>query len=168
VNRSSVARRRAPQRENQRGALKQLWEQNKDLPLPDVLISVGEVNRDWVEVQLEDLEEWDRLANAKKITGEDVDRILNLAVMATEDPDFRIAIGAWRRHGLGAGSLKVALRRCIRAQLLAAYVRLVEEHVQAGCTVREAAENVVATYRINGPSFETVVDELRTAYRRRG
>jgi hypothetical protein len=159
-----MAKRRA-RRKIQYDTLEQQWKLNRELDLPDALAAeLREVNRDWSREQFHELDGW---KNPKKITGEDVARILSIALDITADSDFSVALGALHRHGLNRGSLRIALRHGINNPLLDACARVV--HVRrgkAGGSVRETAEVVAAEFGIDGESFDSVAEELRKAYRR--
>jgi hypothetical protein len=126
------------------------------------------MNPDWVRRELGELARWDEGANQKKLTGEDIYHVLDLAFRFTGRQAFAAALGALRECGLDAGSLKLRFRELLRKAMLKAYVPLVVAEVQNGRHLQEAAEIIVARYGVESPKgsgFEAAVHELCTACR---
>jgi hypothetical protein len=153
---------REPRRAYEREALVRQWRRTRRGENRAVL---EEIDQNRVEARLNELGRW---TNVKKITGRDIERILQLALSLTDDPGLESGLAAWRGRGLNTPTaLKSTLRRRLRAPLIEAYIRQIDVHVRAGCKVRQAAEIVAANFGVDGQSFDTVVDDLRRAYYRR-
>jgi hypothetical protein len=144
---------RASRREKEREERKAEWQKNRirerdpaqEIPptvrlcLPEELRpALGDMNPDWVRRQLKELAHWDREANEKKLTGEDVCSVLELAFCLTGDHAFADALDTMRQHGLAIGSLKLRFRNLLRKPAMEAYVPLVSAEMQKGRRLQEA------------------------------
>jgi hypothetical protein len=172
---SSTKRTRVRRREQQRRELAAQWEKNRGDIWSQLLegrtvghSSEGPIWPDHNQPRKSqpNLKDW---KNPKNLGGEYIEEVLRLAHAVTGDPVFATAATAWQDHALHIGPLKRLLsnryRYGLAAPVLESYAQMVESRVQAGCTVREAAEIVAATTGIDGASFDAVVDQLRREHR---